>query len=97
MSNDIYFAVDKAEECVNYLESAAANWYNSIQRNSYLEKMIRSWCYYYGDFYDASHEITFSGESGELLNMPIGHYRNIAQHRNVPHSNVERLMMIENQ
>lgn len=80
MSDNIYFAVDKAEDCVSYLESAAANWYNSMQRNNHLEKMIRSWCYYYGDFYDASHEITFSGESGELLNMPIGHYRNIAQH-----------------
>jgi hypothetical protein len=80
MSSNKYFAVDKAEECVGYLESAAENWYNSIQRNNYLEKMIRSWSYYYGDFYDAAHEITFSGESGELVNMPIGHYRNIAQH-----------------
>lgn len=80
MSNNKYFAVDSAEECVNYLESAAKNWYDSIQKNSYLEKMIRSWSYYYGDFYDSAHEITVSGESGELLNMPIGHFRNIAQH-----------------
>lgn len=80
MSSNKYFAVDAAEECVGYLESAAENWYNSIQRNNYLEKMIRSWSYYYGDFYDSAHEITFSGESGELVNMPIGHYRNIAQH-----------------
>ena len=80
MSSNKYFAVDKAEDCVGYLESAAKNWYDSIQRNNYLEKMIRSWSYYYGDFYDAAHEISFSGESGELVNMPIGHFRNIAQH-----------------
>lgn len=80
MSSNKYFAVDKAEDCVSYLESAAKNWYDSIQRNNYLEKMIRSWSYYYGDFYDAAHEISFSGESGELVNMPIGHFRNIAQH-----------------
>jgi hypothetical protein len=80
MSSNKYFAVDKADECVNYLENAAKNWYDSIQRNNYLEKMIRSWSYYYGDFYDAAHEISFSGESGELVNMPIGHFRNIAQH-----------------
>lgn len=80
MSSNKYFAVDTAEECVSYLESAAKNWYDSIQKNSYLEKMIRSWSYYYGDFYDSAHEITVSGESGELINMPIGHFRNIAQH-----------------
>jgi hypothetical protein len=80
MSSNKYFAVDSAEECVSYLDSAAKNWYDSIQRNNYLEKMIRSWSYYYGDFYDAAHEISFSGESGELVNMPIGHFRNIAQH-----------------
>lgn len=80
MSSNKYFAVDNAEDCVTYLESAAKNWYDSIQRNNYLEKMIRSWSYYYGDFYDAAHEISFSGESGELVNMPIGHFRNIAQH-----------------
>jgi hypothetical protein len=80
MSNNIYFAADKAEETINYLEDKANGWYNHIQKNGLLMKMVTSWAYYYGQFYDNSHDITFAGESGELLSMPIAHYRNIAQH-----------------
>lgn len=80
VSKNTYFAADKAEETINYLEDKANGWYNHIQRNGLLMKMVTSWSYYYGQFYDSSHEITYAGESGELLNMPIAHYRNIAQH-----------------
>lgn len=80
MSNNVYFAADKVEETINYLDDKAKGWYNHIQKNGLLTKMVTSWAYYYGQFYDTAHQITYAGESGELLNMPIGHYRNIAQH-----------------
>lgn len=80
MSNKIYFAADTVEDTINYLEDKGKSWYNYIQRNSLLDKMVTSWAYYYGQFYDQGHQISYAGESGELLTMPIGHYRNIAQH-----------------
>lgn len=76
----IYFAKDVPEKTIAYLEDKASTWYDIMQSNNYLEKMITSWAYYYGKFHDASHEITFGGESGELLNFPIGHYGNIGRH-----------------
>jgi len=80
MNNSIYFAKDVPENAIAYLEDKAKTWYDIMQSNNYLDKMITSWAYYYGKFHDASHEITFSGESGELLNFPIGHYGNIGRH-----------------
>ena len=80
MNPNIYFAADKPEETISYLDDKAKGWYSHIRRNGLLDKMVTSWAYYYGQFYDASHKITLNGESGELLSMPIGHYRNIAQH-----------------
>lgn len=79
MSN-IYFAKDTAEKTAGYLEDKAKTWYDIMQRNSYIDKMVTSWAYYYGKFYEASHEITFGGESGELLNIPVGHFGNIGKH-----------------
>lgn len=78
--SSIYFAKDTPEKTAAYLEDKAKTWYNIMQQNSYIDKMVTSWAYYYGKFYDASHEITFGGESGELLNIPVGHFGNIGKH-----------------
>jgi hypothetical protein len=42
--------------------------------------MKRSWQAYYGFFYEGGHAITFGGETGELVNLPMNHYGNIASH-----------------
>lgn len=76
----VYFAKDVPEKTVAYLEDKSKTWYNIMQSNQLIDKMITSWAYYYGKFYDASHELTFGGESGELINFPIGHFGNIGQH-----------------
>lgn len=76
----IYFANDTAENCINYLTEKSDNWYKNIQTNRYLEKMLTSWSYYYGQFYDENHQISFSGESGEIVNLPVNHFQNIARH-----------------
>jgi hypothetical protein len=80
MSNEVYFAKDEAKKCISYLEEKSNAWYNNIQTNRYLEKMLTSWAYYYGQFYDESHQISFGGESGELVNFPIAHFGNIGRH-----------------
>lgn len=80
MSKEVYFAKDEAKKCISYLEEKSNAWYNNIQTNRYLEKMLTSWAYYYGQFYDESHQISFGGESGELVNFPIAHFGNIGRH-----------------
>lgn len=76
----IYFAKDTPEKTIAYLENISNNWFSNLQNNRLLEKMLTSWAYYYGQFYDENHQISFSGESGELVNMPIAHFGNIGRH-----------------
>ena len=80
MNTNKYFASDKPEETVSYLTEKADEWYQNIQANRYLEKMITSWSFYYGQFYEENHQITFGGESGELANLPVNDFRNLGQH-----------------
>lgn len=77
-----YFAADEAEETVSYLELKSTQWFNTLVQNDYLDKIKRSWQSYHGAYYTEggnSHEIQFAGEQGELVNLAVNHYRNIAQ------------------
>jgi hypothetical protein len=84
MSEHIYFAADKPENVVRYLDEKAKDWFTGITDTTYLDKIKASWRSYYGDFYSnngsSSHSITFGGENGELVNLAVNHYRNLAQH-----------------
>lgn len=79
-----YFAADDADETVNYLVQKSTYWFNLLNANRYIDKLRRSWESYHGAYYDSSysdsHSISFGGESGELTNMAVNHYRNIARH-----------------
>ena len=78
-----YFAALESEECVAVLNRKADDWFNNLSTNGYINKIKKCWKYYHGIFYnDANdgHEITFGGEQGELVNLPVNHFRNIAQH-----------------
>lgn len=81
---DTYFAADEADQCVNYLIKKSSYWFNLLNANRYIEKLRRSWESYHGSYYSSyysdSHSINFAGESGELANMAVNHYRNIARH-----------------
>lgn len=83
-SDDRYFAADEADKCVNYLVRKSSYWFNLLNANRYIEKLRRSWESYHGSYYSAyysdSHAINFAGEAGELANMAVNHYRNIARH-----------------
>lgn len=79
-----YFAADEASVVVSTLEERAKDWFLGIQQTSYLSKIERSWRAYYGDFFDeGNHAISFGGESGEIVNIAVNHYRNLARHVHV--------------
>jgi len=77
---DKYFAADEAEKTASYLEKKAQYWFKNLNTHRYLDKLRRSWRAYHGSYYSDGHEITLGGETGELTNLPVNHYRNIAQH-----------------
>lgn len=84
MNDNIYYAADTAEKAVGYLSKKSSNWFNHLYHNRYLEKIRKSWMSYHGAYFTddggSGHEITFGGEQGELVNMAVNHYQNIAKH-----------------
>lgn len=79
MKKDQYFAASPADELVSYLDNRSKYWFDTLKANSYIDKIKRSVLAYYGNYYGSDHQITFGGETGELANIAINHYRNIGQ------------------
>jgi hypothetical protein len=77
--SSVYFAADEADQCVAVVLRKADDWFNALLRNRYLDKIRKSWCAYHGAYTSDGHDITFSGEQGELLSIAVNHYRNIAE------------------
>lgn len=84
MDNSIYFAADEPKKATETLLTKAKAWNDNITSNGYLDKLKRMYRAYHGMYYNADgsdgHEITFSGEQGELAQLPVNHFRNIATH-----------------
>lgn len=83
MSESIYFAAKDPEKTAANLLKKANSWYNQLFVNGYLIKVRDMWAAYHGCYFTssaASHQITFSGEQGELTNLAVNHLRNIGQH-----------------
>lgn len=76
---DKYFAADSADLLVTHLQKRSTMWFQSLTTSMYLDKLKRSWAAYHGIYYEDSHAVSFGGESGELVNIAVNHYRNIAQ------------------
>lgn len=83
MSNDnIYFAAKEAKECANILLTRGNSFYQNMTANAYLDKMSRMWRAYHGAYNDSvgfGHQIETTGEQGELLQLPVNHFRNLAR------------------
>lgn len=77
---DVYFVNDEPKEMVCYLQAKAKDWFKGLNTNSYLIKVKKSWDYYHGIYYKEDHGISYGGESGELVNIAVNHYHNIAKH-----------------
>jgi len=84
--NNVYFAADEPKAKVRVLQEKASDWFFGINDSNYLNKIERSYRAYYGDYYGnggGDHAISFGGESGEVVNLAVNHYRNLARHIHV--------------
>ena len=81
--DSIYFASKEGKETASVLLNKAKSFYNVLEANAYLEKLGRMYRAYYGQ-YDSGlgygHQINFAGEQGELVRLPVNHFRNLAEH-----------------
>jgi len=78
-----YFAEKEVDEAVKIFKQKSDAWFETLTTNNYLDKVKRCWLAHHGAYYDdvgGGHSISFGGEQGELVNLPINHFRNIAQH-----------------
>ena len=75
-----YFAADEPEKLASHMSNKSYYWYNTVYDNKYLDMIRKSWYMYHGFYYQEDHALGFGGESGELVNLAVNHYRNIAQH-----------------
>lgn len=83
-NNQKYFAAEESEKAAADLLRRANDWYQGLYSNNYFDIIQRSYLAYHGMFGGQDgHKITFGGEQGELTNIDINHYANIAQHMHV--------------
>lgn len=79
-----YFAIGDAKDVASNCTKKCTSFYTTLNANFYLQKLARQWAFYHGNFSDTAtgggHEISFGGEQGELVNLYINHYRNLAEH-----------------
>lgn len=78
-----YFAARSPEETASAVLNKSKSFYNVLEANAYLTKLKNSWKFYHGSYESSvgyGHQIEFSGEQGELVKLPVNHYRNLAQH-----------------
>lgn len=80
-SNDIYFAAKDPIKTAGILMEKSTSFFNSMQTNSYCDKLKDMWKAYYGIYgTDSDHKISFSGEQGEYVSLPVNHFSNLARH-----------------
>lgn len=80
---NIYFAAKEAKDTADILGGKVAQWTNTLEANGYLDKLRSLWAAYHGAYYDeigSAHRISFGGEQGELVELPVNHLWNLGQH-----------------
>lgn len=75
-----YFALKESKEFARICLDKSRTFFDIMNKNAYIEKIRRNWQFYHGIFNDSSHQVSFTGEDGELVRLPINEYRNIAEH-----------------
>ena len=81
--NTGYFAARSGKDTASVLLDKSHYWTQAIESSGYLEKLKAMWRSYHGAYYTSAgngHQITFSGEQGELVQLPVNHLRNLASH-----------------
>jgi len=81
--NAKYFAAKDPQDVASTLLAKGNSFFNLLRANAYLEKLANMWRAYYGSYntdVGMGHQVNFTGEQGELVALPVNHFRNIAQH-----------------
>jgi adenosylmethionine-8-amino-7-oxononanoate aminotransferase len=81
--SDVYFAAKDAEVVANVALKRSETFFANIRSNFYLDKLINNWRAYHGVYTNnlsMGHKIGFTGEQGELTQIPVNHFRNLARH-----------------
>lgn len=79
----IYFAQDESKDCVKSLINKIDSYYDTLESNGMMNKYRNSYASYYGASFESvgeAHRLTFGGTEGELAQLVINDYHNIAQH-----------------
>lgn len=83
-NNNIYFAAQEPTKTAGILLQKSQTFYDRMQSNSYTDKLRKMWeAYngvYGGGYVGSNHQIEFTGDQGELVQFPVNHFRNLAQH-----------------
>ena len=83
MSDKVYFATKESEQCASALLKKSQTFFNQLSKNAYLDKLKDMWMFYHGIYATGTgyeHQVTFTGEQGELVAIPVNHFRNLARH-----------------
>lgn len=82
-NRNVYFANKENPELARDLLRRSRSFYDYLFKNDYLLKIADNWRFYYGFFQnsiDLGHKISYTGEQGELVSLPVNEFGNIAQH-----------------
>lgn len=82
-NNTKYFAAQEPDKCAAIMLEKMEMWGSNLESNGYLDKLRMSWSAYHGAYYTdvtSGHQVSFSGAAGEIVNLPVNHLRNIADH-----------------
>lgn len=82
-NNNVYFGNKKSDEKAGILLGKSQTFFNTLLTNSYIDKIRKMYRAYYGNFVNevnGGHEISYTGEQGELVVLPVNHFRNLAMH-----------------
>jgi len=79
----VYFAKADSKTCASTLIGKADSFFNLLRGNAFLSKLNDMWMAYHGAYnkdVGYGHQITFTGEQGELVQLSVNHFRNLARH-----------------
>jgi len=80
-SENMYFAQKPATDATGILLNRASKWFSYFETSGYREKLRAMYAAYHGLYYEeGGHTISFSGEQGELAQLPVNNLRNLATH-----------------
>lgn len=78
-----YFANKEAKQTASILLQRATSFYNVLTANAYIDKLRKMWRAYHGAYANDvgyGHSVSYTGEQGEMVVLPVNHFRNLAQH-----------------